>query len=304
MQKKALFILAVFQLALWPSFVMGQEGIKVVPIGQTIQPEGGGDAGGGAKPRKKRVVVPQAMVKPGKTFMIESASVLSSGITLQGDVFYFRAAEDVGGVIAMGALGKGKVTSVDNTKKSGKLVVQVQSINAVNDEAVNISGDVTVEGKGGQAAIGVGERFTATVDEKTVIRKKPKKKETPPPNFKQGFAEIRGKDVKADIKKGQAKGKIQVLIEPPKGVAVDDLDPSTLALVKVNGRDLPEAVQPLSGKITAGDRNKNGTSDLAFEFNAWDFIKFQPRGLNTVVFKGKIKDGTEYEASAKATIDY
>jgi hypothetical protein len=304
MYRKISLTILAFSLMFLPQ--LGSAQPKVVPIGQTIQPEGGGKGGTAGTPgqARKKKAPSAAVLKAGKTFMVESATVMSSGINQQGETVYFRAAEDVGGVIAAGALAQGKITEIQSNKKKGKLVVKLESIESIGGGSVDIGGDVEIEGKGGPASLGIGERFTATVDEKAVVRRKPKKEQPLPSFAKQGFAEIRGKGVKVDIKKGIAKGQVEVLIEPPKGASVDDINKSSLAIYRVNSQLLPQTVAAASTKVTPGDRNKNGVTDLGFMFSAWDFVKYQPRGINTVYFKGKLVNGTDFDASAKASIDY
>lgn len=287
--------------------------VVVVP-GGSIKPEGsggGGGEGGGADagaPRKakKRAAPAATVLKSGESFMIQMATVLSSGLTQPGDTVYFTAGESVGKgrpVINGGAVGKGTVKEVKADKKKGTLVVALDSIEAVNGESVSLGGDVSVEGQGGQAAVAVGDRFTATLDEKVVVRGKPKKVEETIVE-KKANAEIIGKGVKVDIKKGTAKGSVDVLLEAPRGMTLDDVNPTSVTLYRVNNFTIPSPV-PLSGaKVKTGDRNKNGIPDIALSIGAWDFIKYQPRGNNTVTFRGRLKNGEVFEATSGASIDY
>jgi hypothetical protein len=195
------------------------------------------------------------------------------------------------------------VASVDKNKKGGKLTVQLISIESAGGESADISGNIDLEGKGEQAAYGVGERFTATVDEKLSVKGKPKK--TALPLFaKNAFAEIRGKGVKADIKKGIAKGKVELVLESSRGMSIDDIDPDSVALYRVNSYLTPQEVRVIPGKPKIADRNKNGNSDMTLQFDAWDFIKFQPRGNNMIYVKGRLKNGSEFDANTRVTIDY
>jgi hypothetical protein len=283
---------------------------QVVVPGGSIKPEGGGGEAPtpeGQAPRKKRRAAPAAsVVKSGESFMIQMATVLSSGLTKPGETVYFTAAEDVGKgrpVINSGAVGKGTVKEVTADKKKGNLVVSLDSIVAVNGESVSLGGDVSVEGQGGQAAVAVGDRFTATLDEKVVVRGRSKK---PEEIFvdKKASAEIIGKGVKADIKKGSVKGKVEVLIEAPRGMSLDDVNNTSVVLYRVNNFTIPNPV-PLSGaKVKTGDRNKNGIPDIALAIGAWDFIKYQPRGNNTVTFRGRLKNGEPFEATSGVSVDY
>lgn len=287
---------------------------QVVVPGGSIKPEGDGgggapEAGGEAGPRKakKRATPSASIVKSGESFMVQMATVLSSGLTNIGETVYFTANEDVGKagrpVISQGAVGKGTVKEVKSDKKKGTLIVSLDSIEAVSGESVSLGGDVSVEGQGGQAAVAVGDRYTATLDEKVVVRGKPKK---PEEIFvdKKATAEILGKGVKVDIKKGTAKGSVDVLLEAPRGMTLDDVNTGSVVLYRVNNFVIPNSV-PLSGaKAKTGDRNKNGIPDIGLSIGAWDFIKYQPRGNNTLTFRGRLKNGEPFEATSGASIDY
>jgi hypothetical protein len=206
-------------------------------------------------------------------------------------------------VINSGAVGKGTVKESTADKKKGTLLVTLDSIEAVNGESVSLGGDVSVEGQGGQAAVAVGDRFTATLDEKVVVRGKPKKPEEVFVD-KKATAEIVGKGVKVDIKKGTAKGSVDVLIEAPRVMTLDDVNTGSVVLYRVNNFVIPTSV-PLSGaKAKTGDRNKNGIPDIGLSIGAWDFIKYQPRGNNTLTFRGRLKNGEPFEATSGASIDY
>jgi len=167
---------------------------------------------------------------------------------------------------------------------------------------------VVVEGQGGQAAVAFGDKFTATLDEKVVMRPRPApprpKKGEEAPEIKKAGAEIRGKGVKADIRKGEAKGTVELLIEAPKGMVADDIDTNSIVVSKVNSFVLPNPVRASAAKTKIGDRNKNGVMDLNFMFDPWDFIKYQPRGNNVLTFSGRMKNGTPFEATTGVTIDY
>lgn len=284
----------------------------VVPVGESIKPEGGGggEEGGAKKAAKKRRVAPASVVKPGSSFMIQMATVLSSGLSQPGETVYFLANENVGSgrpVIASGAVGRGTIKQVVADKKKGKLVVALDSIQAVNGESVPVGGDVMVEGQGSQASVAFGDKFTATLDEKVVIRPKPAprpKKGEVAPEIKKASVEIRGKGVKTDIKKGTAKGNVEVILEAPKGMTVDDVEFNSVALTKVNSFTLPNPVRASAAKTKVGDRNKNGVTDVNFSIEAWDFVKYQPRGNNVVTFSGRMKNGTPFEATSGVTIDY
>lgn len=279
--------------------------VEVVPIGETIKPEAGGGEGGPRKPVRRKPTA--STLKAGKTFMIESAEAVSSGLTQQGETVYFRASEEVQAgnrpVIWSGALASGKVVAAEKGKKDGKITVKLDSIQSASGEKLQISGDIDVDGKGEQAAYGVGERFTATIDDKVTVKGKPKKEELPLFS-KNAFAEVRGKGVKADIKKGTAKGKVELMLESSKGMSIDDVVPESVALYRVNSHLIPLEVKVIPGKFKVADRNKNGNSDMALEFDAWDFVKFQPRGNNMIYVKGKLRDGSEFDANTRVTIDY
>ncbi len=288
----------------------------VVPVGESIKPEGGGgggaeEGGGGKKAVKKRKVAPASVIKPGSSFMIQLATVLSSGLSQPGETVYFTANEDVGSgrpVIASGAVGRGTIKQVVADKKKGKVVVALDSIQAVNGDSVPVGGDVMIEGQGSQAAGAFGDKFTATLDEKVVLRPRapaPRgKKGELPPEVKKGSVEIHGKGVKTDIKKGVAKGNVEILLEAPKGMTVDDVEIGSVALTKVNSFSLPNPVRVSSDKSKVGDRNKNGVTDVNLGIGAWDFIKYQPRGNNVLTFSGRMKNGTPFEAAGGVTVDY
>ncbi len=299
--RKTLVVILISGFLFLPIHLLAQEGgIKVIPVGETIKPE----APAKARPKKPRATV----VKAGQTFLIELATAVSSGITQVGEKVYFRAIENVGPeknpVILSGAMGEGTVTEVDNDKKAGKVLVKLNNIESVMGQSVGVAGDVDIKGTNSQAAAGVGERFTATLVEKVVVQIKRKKAAPPAPSPQLGFAEISGKGVSANLNKGKVKGEVKLIVEPPKGVTADDIEIDSVALYKVNGKELPEAVPANAGKPKQGDANKNGVDDWTLYFDAWDFIKYQPRGSNQVSIRGKLKNGTEFDAETRVEVNY
>ncbi len=304
MRRKFLPLIVIGTLLLSTSLL---QAVEVVPIGETIKPEGGAPEGGAPRRKAVRKRPPATQIKAGKSFMVESAEAVSAGLSSPGETVYFRSVEEVGTanrpVIFAGALATGKIVTLEKSKQASKLAVKLDSIEAVNGEKVTISGDVEIEGEKTNASYGVGERFTATINEQINIKGKHKPVELPA-FTKSALAEIRGKGVDADIKKGVAKGKVEVILESSKNLAAEDIVPESVALYRVNNKLLPRAVGVIPGKNRVGDSNKNGNSDLTLQFAPWDFIKFQPRGNNSVYFKGKLKDGSEFDANTKVTIDY
>jgi hypothetical protein len=119
-----------------------------------------------------------------------------------------------------------------------------------------------------------------------------------------GSVEIRGKGVDADIAKGTVKGKVQIILEPPPGVTIEDIDLASVVFYRVNSFEFPSPILVQTNKNTIGDRNKNGISDASLSINGWDFIRFQPRGKNIVYFMGNTKGGEPFGASTGVTIDY
>ena len=280
-----------------------QEGVKVVPIGQTIKPESTGRV-----KKKRRYRAP--VVKEGSTFIVVLGTALSSGLTKEGETITIRSTEDVGSSskypgIKMGAAGRGTVSQVD--QKGGKLSVRFDTIESYNGTPVAISGNIQLEGKGKKSAAmaSVGERYTATVNEKIVVKRvRKKKKKNGEPEILTGFIEVSGKGSKVDLKKGKSKGKIKMVLEGPKGYTADDIDTNTVKLISVNGNDLANPVRPTAQKPKQGDANKNGTSDWSLAFGSWDFIKNQPKGMNTIIVSGLLRNGQEFNATTRVKIDY
>jgi hypothetical protein len=301
MLKKITLALVGFLILGYLSVVQAQDDVKVVPIGETIKPE----AGTGV-PAKKKVARP-AVVKEGTSFLVELGTALSSGLTQSGDTISIYAAEDVSSrgkaAIAAGARGMGRVTAVD--KKARTLSVTFEEIDGTSGAPVGIGGSIQLTGEKNQAAAAVGERFTATVDEKITVKPKPKKKtkEAPEPPLT-AFAEIEGKGAKVDIKKGQASGKVKLILEAPKGFSSDDIQIDTVALTQVNSHQLEEGVRPTAQDPKQGDGNKNGTSDWTMYFGAWDFIRNQPKGSNTLYISGNLKNGRPFQATTRVSIAY
>lgn len=304
MNKKfcALIIVAVFVWMPIPSQAQ-DSGIKVIPIGETIKPE----AGTGKK-KKRRYRIP--VVKEGTSFLVETMTALSSGLTQQGDTVYFVAAEDVGPanrpVISMGAKGRGRVTEVDSKGKT--LTVQFETIETVVGGMTTISGEIKATGDKKKAAVvNVGEKFTATLQESLKAKRPPRKRtkkgeeEIMPQT---GFVEISGKGVKADLAKGKASGKIKVVLEAPKGQTADDIETSSVVLFKVNNFELPQTVPANARTPKQGDANKNGVTDWTMYFPVWPFIKNQPKGSNMIYVKGRLKNGEEFEAVTRVKVDY
>jgi hypothetical protein len=232
---------------------------------------------------------------------------LSSGLTQVGDTILIYAVEDVGSknrsAILMGARGTAKVTLVD--KKARKLTANFVEIEGYNGESLGLSGTIQLQGEKDQAAAAAGERFTAMMDEKVVIKSKPRsKKKEAPEEILTGFVEIEGKGAKVDIKKGKASGKIKVILEAPKGFTSDDIQVDTVALSQVNNHVLEEGVRPSARDPKQGDANKNGTTDWEMYFDAWDFIRNQPEGTHTVYIRSNLKNGKSFRATTRVSISY
>lgn len=279
------------------SIAQAQQGIQVVPIGESIKPEAG-------SAKKKRAYRPP-VVKAGTSFLVELGTALSSGLSQPGDVISLYAAEDVGArkraAILRGAPGTGKVIEAD--KKAKKIVVTFDEIEGYNGESMGIGGTINLEAEKEQASAAVGERFTATTDERVVVKSRRRKKvEAEAPLM--GFIEINGKGSSVDIKKGKAKGRVQMILEAPKGYTADDIQVETVRLIKVNSHELEMPVKPDAKDPKEGDKNKNGTSDWEMYFGSWDFVKNQPRGTNTIYVRGNLKNGQPFEASTRVQIDY
>jgi hypothetical protein len=295
-----LVIAALFLFSPLAARAQDSNDVKVVPIGESIQPEK-------QTPAKKRRKAPATSVKSSTSFIVETATALSSGLTQEGETVYLMAGEDVGSssrpAIIRGAPGRGTVTKVDKGKK--ELTVKFESIEAANGQQVRISGEINLTGQKGHAVAGVGERFTATLEEQVSGSRPSKRGEEEEAGMLTGFVEIDGKGARADLQKGKAGGKVRAIIEPPKGYTADDIDTSSIALYQVNDYRLlqPVFTNP-KPKPKQADKNKNGTTDWTLYFNAWEFIKHQPKGTNTIHIKGTLKGGTNFEAVTRVMIGY
>lgn len=283
-----------------PGTLLAQGEVQVVPIGETIKPEAGSTT-----TRRRRYRPP--VVKTDTTFLVELGTALSSGLTQEGETISIRAAENVGkgkySGILMGASGRGRVTKVD--KKEKVIEATFDTIEDYQGDPVPITGKISLRGEGkDDAAAAVGDHFTATLDEKIIVKRSRKKKGEGEPEVLTGFIEISGKGAKADIKKGKAKGKVQMVLEAPKGFTADDIVLSSVALAKVNGGKVANPPKPDARKPKQGDANKNGTTDWKLYFDAWDFIKNQRKGMNTIVVKGNLKNGQTFEATTRVQVDY
>ena len=294
------FSLALITLMALPLTVSAQGDVQVVPIGESIKPESPAPS---AKTRKRRYVPPT--VKEGTTFMVELGTALSSGLTVEGETITLFAAEDVGPSkrpgIERGATGRGTVTSVD--PKANTLSVRMETMNGLDGSPLPISGNIELSGEGKEdASAPVGEKFTATLDEKLVVRR-PKKSDSETEALT-GFVELSGKGAKADIKKGKAKGRIEIVLEAPKGYTADDIETSSVVLDTVAGRELAKPVMPNAKDPKQGDHNKNGTTDWTMYFDAWEFIKNQPEGVHNIGITARLKDGKPFKATTRVQIDY
>ena len=302
MLKKISLFLMGFLILGYISVARAEEGVKVVPIGETIKPEAA-PAEGAAK--KKKVARP-AVVKEGTSFIVELGTALSSGLTKVGDKIYIYAAEDVGSkgrsAIVTGAAGSGRVTDVDF--KAKKLVVNFEEMDGTSGSDIALDGSINLQGEKDQASAAVGERFTATMEEKVVVKPKPHKKEKKPEEVGTAFVDIEGKGAKVDLKKGKASGKVKMVLEPPKGATADDIQLDSIVLAKVNNHELEDGVRPNIKDAKQGDANKNGTGDWVMFFDAWDFVKNQPKGTNTVYIRGNLKNGKEFQANTRVSISY
>lgn len=277
-----------------------QNGIKVVPIGESIKPESS------SSPKRKRRRYRTPVVKQGTEFLVSLGTAVSSGLSKSGDIITLYAAENVGRSssrpgIVQGALGRGIINAVD--KKAKTLSIQLESIEAYNNKLVPISGMIELVGEGKTSAnASYGDHFSATLGEKIVVRSRPKK--TTEPEALTAFMELEGKKAEANLAKGKSKGRVKMVIEAPKGSTAEDINIETVALTKVNGTPLAVPVKPMARSPKIGDENKNGIMDVSFWFNAWDFIKNQPKQSNTITVTGQMQNGEIFRATGRVGIDY
>ena len=280
--------------------------VEVVPIGQTIKPEGAEEgSGGGSRPARKRPSV--STIAAGKSFSIESAQILSSALNQEGETVYFRASEDVGStsrpVIHKGAIAKGILVGVDKNKKNGKLMVRLDSIEAVDGDSIKIKGDLKIEEQGAPAVLTVGKIFSATLDEKAIVKGKHKKEAFP--NFDKNIpANIQTSGLKVSLAKGSIKGKVEIILEGGQGIKAEDINPDSVVIYRINNQWLPEEILAIGGKSKVGDRNKDGNNDLGLQFDTLNFIKYQASGNNTLYLKAKLSNGSEIGASGRTSIEY
>lgn len=294
------YSLIVLGFVAFPLNLPAQDSIQVVPIGESIKPE----APAPKKRRRRRYRPPT--LKEGTTFMVELGTALSSGITETGQSIAIYAAEDVGPSrrpgILKGAVGRAKVTLVDEKAKT--ISVKFESIEAIDGTPLPISGSIQLSGEGKKdATANVGEKFTATLNEKYKVPRSPKDDEEAD-EVLIGFMELSGKGVKVNLEKGKAKGRIEIILEAPRGYTADDIDTGSVRLSRVAGRDLANPVIPNDKDPKQGDNNKNGTNDWEMYFDAWEFVKDQPEGIHNITVTGKLKNGTPFQASTRVQIKY
>lgn len=281
------------------------QAVEVVPIGQSIKPEGAEESTSSSQSTRRRRPAVSTM-SAGKSFSIESAQILSSSLNQAGEVVYFRASENVGPssrpVIRQGAIAKANLVEVDKNKKHGKLVIQLSSIEAVDGDTVQLSGTIRIEEQNSAAIIPVGKKFSATLDEKAVVRGRHKKEAFPSFN-KNASADILTK-LKINLTKGSVKGAVEVILDSSQDIKAEDINPDSILIYRVNNQWLPEEIPAIRGKSKLADRNKDNNIDLTVSFDPLSFIKYQAVGSNTVYFKAKLSNGSEIGASGKVNIEY
>lgn len=299
----ALGFITIFTTStLLSTHLKAQNGVKVVPIGESIKPES--SSTGKKSTKRRRYQTP--IVKEGTEFLIALGTAVSSGLSKEGDIITLYAAENVGKSsrmpgIVKGAVGRGVVSLVDN--KEEKLNIRLESITAYDGKSVPISGNIELSGdKKNTANAPYGSRFTARLGEKIVVRSRPKKGAEP--KALMAFVELDGRKARADLVKGKSKGQVKMILEAPKGYTAEAITTETVALSEVNGAPLALPIKPMARSPKLGDENKNGTMDVTFWFDAWDFIKNQPEQSNTIVITGKMEDGKLFRAISRVTIDY
>ncbi|MCP5468705.1 MAG: hypothetical protein H7A32_05505 [Deltaproteobacteria bacterium] len=316
MKKKLSYLsLIILSAFTWTSLAYSE--VSIVPMGNTVQPEGSSksDSTSTTKKRRRPRRASSTTLKAGTPFLVELSEVLSSSQAQVGQKVSLQAAESIqvsgSTVIERGALVQGSVAEVNNDRKTGKLVVEIKNVEAYNGDHIPVSGKIDLSGEKAHALAKVGEKFnvTTSTDVRLKANRRAKKPILPPSeNTTQiGFMDIDASRVKVDLPKGKIKGEAYLIVEAPKGVAVDSILVDSLAITRVNGHSLTPPLQSIrEGKKAPekGDKNKNGVDDLTLTFNAWDFIKYQKPGKNILYLEGKMANGAPFKAATNSIVEY
>ncbi len=313
---KKLIALSFITLGLFAWTEVTHSEVTVVPIGNSIKPEGDNNSGNNnTRKRRRRRRARAIQLKAGTPLKVELGEILSSSFTQPGTPVLLTTAESiqVSGrtVIEKGAPVQASVIEVNDDRKEGKVVVNIKGVTGFQGDFIPLAGKINLDGEKSHALAKVGETFQVSTSEdmKFKIKRRAKKSNLPPrENSTQiGFLDLDSEDIKVNLKKGKIKGEALLIVEAPKGVPLSNIKTESLAITRINGLELQSPLRPvLEGKDApeSGDRNKNDTEDLTLTFAAWDFIKHQKPGKNILYLEGQMANGALFKAAANSVIEY
>ncbi len=291
--------------------------IPVVKMGEQIKPE----VQKAPPAEKTKGSSAPIRVEEVRTLVVESRQLVHSKNSEVGDTVYFTVSEnapDRNPIFSKGALILGKITEIEKIKSNnpGRLKINLDQLSTTGTTSsaalVPFSGTIEISREKGEDGIDGKEIFLKVGAKKKISLSKKM-------NLKSGYRPLRPKPMKGtlsasaetgeatvSVKLGYLKypSKIDVYIEPPKGLSIEDLDQDSLKLVRINDFYLPTPILPIEGKIRVADHNENQVEDLGYSLKGWHVVQYLPEGASRLYFSALTKKGKPIEATATVRLEH
>ncbi len=299
-----------------PAPAAQQNQIPVISIGQKIKPE----ATEKTDEEKPKTTSKKAAPKPIRidNVALEARQLVHSRVSRVGDPVLFVFSENAPNrgtaLIPKGSIVIGKVVEIEDQKGDtpGHIKVDLEVLHNGNGNPIPFYG--TIEAKRSHKTDNYGNRretFLLPGYRQTIpySRKNSVRGWTKPQYVRAKGAAIATAEIgnnPATIKVGDLRypSKLDVFIEPPAGMKPEDINETSIKLVKVNDMILPIPVAVLDEKIKVADFNKNTINELRVKFRGWDVLEYLPEGNSTLIFTGMTKNGKPFEALSTYRVEY
>ncbi len=246
-----------------------------------------------------------------KKIKVETKKLLHPREAEIGKEVFFVVTEETP-QIPEGAWIKGKITEVKKMEKNepGKMTILLESISFL-ELTLPLSGTVEVIREKDKDSLGgkdifilVGSQVEILVPKNLYLKKGSAKKI----KRSKGLltASINLENGNLVFKWGSFKKyfwKMQVYLEAPSGLTLEDIQTDSLRLIKINNYVLPQPLSPLEDKIKVADHDKNKVQELLYKFDGWELVQYLPEGESTLLFVASTKDGKPIEAIAKIKME-
>jgi len=290
--------------------------IPVISVGQKVKPE----AAEKTEEDKPKTAAKKAAPKPIRidNIVLESRQLVHSRVSRVGDPVLFVFAENAPNrgpvLIPKGSIVIGKIVEIENQKgdEAGRVKIELEVLHNGNGNPIPFYGTVEAKrshktdnyGNRREVFMTPGSRHTIAYSKKNTTRGWAKPQYTRAKGAVIASGEIGNGP--AVIKVGDLRypSKLELFIEPPAGLKAEDINETSIKLVKVNDMILPIPVPVLDEKIKVADFNKNTINELRVKFRGWDVLEYLPEGNSTLTFTGMTKNGKPFEALTTYRVEY